>query len=157
MNFIQCHSQQIGDSLFTFGFDQPLAVTKYENLRDEVVKTQLTPGNRSLWYFALAFYRSTDIYLSGGRNATSQRFTEVLKYTIETDTWALAPSLNKARECHGSCALGSKIFVLGGFFSTGKPEKSVKCLDPSASQPSWREIVLAKLTPKAHPVMYPIR
>ena len=38
----------------------------------------------------------------------------VFRYSVETEEWRDAPSLNQARLWHGSCTLGQKIYVFGG-------------------------------------------
>ena len=67
---------------------------------------------------SLACYADEFIFVIGGLIPERPPLDKVEFYTIETDTWSSAPSLNKARTGHSSCVAGSTICVFGGWNET---------------------------------------
>ena len=59
---------------------------------------------------ALSNYANQLVFMTGGFEAppTTQY------YNISLNSWAMGPSISKARNSHSSCTLGSRVYIFGG-------------------------------------------
>ena len=99
---------------------------------------------------SLACYADKFIFVIGGLTPENPLLDKVEFYTIETDTWSQAPSLNKARMGHSSCVAGSTICVFGGL--NVKQLNSIEIIDAEAvvscdDDASWHEFNIKNLRP----------
>ena len=71
-------------------------------------------------------------------------------YTIETDTWSQAPSLEVPRETPSSCVAGDTICVFGGYNSGYLNSMEMLKLDKffSGVLVAWEIIELNQITPR---------
>ena len=82
-------------------------------------------------------------------------------FDLGTDSWSKAlPSLNLGRFNHSSCALGSKVFVVGGETVDADGalceqviHDSVEVLDIEAEGSAWQVIRSHKLAPRVQPAV----
>ena len=66
------------------------------------------------------------IYLVGGTNSGKHAVDTVRSYTIATDSWTLETPLPGPRYAvNGVTAIGSKLYVSGGFYDNGAPSKTL--------------------------------
>ena len=92
---------------------------------------------------SLANYADEFIFIIAGRNPISgAEYDSVDMYTISTDTWKQAPSLNQARDCHSSCVAARNIIcVFGGFGNVCQMLNSLELIDAKAvvrgDMPEW--------------------
>ena len=106
---------------------------------------------------SLANYENNAIYISGGRDWDTKGFkanylASVVVYRLDTNKFETAPSMETAREKHGSVALGGKVYVFGG---TGKSEgemlKSIEYL--IVAKGFWCNLTCPIFTAREKPVV----
>ena len=117
---MNCMTLQSGQSLYAFSQGYPLSVTRYSNLLTDdarnVTKQTLTPAMVSSKFFALANYKDSRVYVSGGvSNGEAQR--TVLVYNFAKNDWTACPDMNLARRFHSSYFLKGKLYVFFGMES----------------------------------------
>lgn len=62
---------------------------------------------------------------------------KVYKYDLLENRWTLnLPEMNSERVGHSACALGSKLYVIGGAYQS-RASNSVEVLDTAAQYPRW--------------------
>ena len=70
------------------------------------------------------------IVASGGLvSRTRSAQVEVYAYSISTDSWTAAPSLNEARFSHSSVVMGNCLYVCGGNETQSKLLDSIERLE----------------------------
>jgi N-acetylneuraminic acid mutarotase len=83
-----------------------------------------------------------EIYVTGGRDYNNNGrvvLASVEKYSPSSDTWSAVTPLPKPRSEHTAVAVGSDMYVIGGFIY-GDPTKSVLKFD--SAQGTWSEVAL---------------
>ena len=74
------------------------------------------------------------IFVSGGWHLYT-----VVRYDIDRNSWARMPDMNVGRYTHGSCAIGTALYILCGEGSEGLLN-SVEKLETSELDPRWQLI-----------------
>ena len=103
------------DKLCTFCWDSKLSVSLYTKLGsvDTILRTDLRPGNQQRRDFALACYKSTTVFLTGGRSMTKVS-GHCFAYDLFKQTLTKIAPLNIVRYSHAACIIGSRHYVFGG-------------------------------------------
>ena len=109
---------------------------------------------------SLANYADEYIFVIAGKNVTTKAlYTSVDMYTIETDTWSQAPSLEVPRVNHSSCVAGDTLFIFGGRNNDYVKFNSIQMLRLdkffSGVPVAWEIIELYQITPRYYPVIAP--
>ena len=50
-------------------------------------------------------------------------------YKLKEDMWISGPTINRSRNSHSSCSIGSKVYIFGGLDDTSMPVSSLESLD----------------------------
>ena len=90
-------------------------------------------------------FKDKFIFLISGGNPIDYRecLNSVEVYSVETDTWASAPSLNTARMSHSSCVLKDTIYTFCGSSYTLGDMASIERMNA-------RDFILGKQGSAAH-------
>ena len=87
------------------------------------------------WDAFLVNYENKILFISGG-SSTENRYNDVFDsvemYTIESDEWSDAPSLNEARYSHSGCCLNGQMYVFCGINEDDEPLNSIESLNVRA-------------------------
>jgi N-acetylneuraminic acid mutarotase len=78
-----------------------------------------------------------EIYVTGGNDASSNHLKTVEKYTPSSDTWSGVAPLPAGRSCHVEVAVGSAMYVLGGYAGSSLLASVLKF---DSTQGTWSEV-----------------
>ena len=106
--------------LFGFRTLDPSSLIKISGLsKRQVVLTDLAEPPTSRIFLSLVNFTDAYIFAIGGhrpKTFNQNQFSSVDLYNIETDTWQVAPPLNRARSSHSSCSIEETwIYTFCGF------------------------------------------
>lgn len=138
-------SIQVGKDLYVFTEYSGVRVTKFTNGCADL-KTDLTQAGQNLMWYSLALYERMAIYLTAGW--TRRASAKVFSYYLHTDSWHEEPSLNYARRNHGSCVMGTNLFVFAGW--NRDFQDSIECLNLIFKQ-TWDIFKVKQLTKRQCP------
>jgi hypothetical protein len=78
-----------------------------------------------------------ELFVSSGQDSGRFKLSSVEKYTPSTDTWCTMAPLPDARSSHAAVAVGSAMYVLGGFIGI---QLTTSVLKYDSTQSTWREV-----------------
>ena len=89
------------------------------------------------------------IYVTGGCNYENITKAKTFRYDSIEDTWDdnhSMPDLNKSRGWHGSCAVGRRLFVFGGYDEEGYELDSIERLEYGKPESAWMFVTVDGFT-----------
>ena len=139
-DFAYCQTIQVRLALFSISKNTQ-EVIKYSRISDgrSVKKRMMNTIGKKFVGWSLANMCDKEIYLTGGKKKyfdSKAKYRSVYKFEIRAKKWLKGPDLNEARIEHGSCALGQKLYVFGGWGDHG-PLNSIEVCDFYLEDAVW--------------------